>query len=152
MDELWTPWRMSYIVSPKHEADCIFCDLPSRDDHHHYILERDEFTFTILNLYPYAVGHVMIIPFGHCDRMDALDTATQTALVRQLDRIEGVLQRTYRPERVQVGINLDRSAGAGVVGHLHVHLVPRTDGATPATVTMDQTYERLHTTLRETPS
>ncbi len=152
MDELRTPCRMQYIKSPKLESDCIFCDLPSRTDHHHYILERDEFTFTILNLYPYALGHVMVIPFDHSARLGDLSDPARNAMISQLHRVEEVLQQTYRPERVQVGINLDRPAGAGVVGHLHVHLVPRTRGETPATVTVVETYERLNTALRGTAS
>jgi ATP adenylyltransferase len=151
-EQLWTPWRMPYIVSDKDTGSCIFCRMLKGSQDHRHILHRGATTFTILNLYPYTVGHLMIIPYRHLGHFHILTPEERQEIALGLRRAENILRREAGAEWFHAGINLGRAAGAGVDGHLHVHLVPR---ATPASwsgestlserlpVAMDETYRRL---------
>jgi ATP adenylyltransferase len=125
MEELWTPWRMAYIVASRSESGCIFCRKPKEPGHHHYILHRGETTFTILNLYPYTEGHLMVIPYRHLPRLRALSAQEREEMALRLQQAESILRKAAGARWFHAGINLGRAAGAGVDGHLHAHLVPR---------------------------
>lgn len=130
MDHLWSPWRLAYVTSASGQSDaCIFCDTgePGRDD---LILARGRVSFVILNLYPYNNGHVMVVPNRHVATLGAATPAELSELMRLTRHAEMALTEAYTPHGINVGINLGRAAGAGVVDHLHVHLVPRWTGDT----------------------
>lgn len=134
MERLWATWRMPYIDTLKEKEEkgdgCIFCDQPkaSGGDDEAYILLRRPNTFVILNAFPYNPGHVMIAPYRHVARFADLDEAERGEIGGLLALSETVLERVFRPDGMNVGVNLGRAAGAGVPGHIHVHLVPRWQG------------------------
>jgi len=143
---------MSYILGDKDAAGCIFCHKGSDPSHHQFILRRGALTFTILNLYPYTVGHLMVIPYRHLSRLGALSAEERTEMARSLQQAEGILRRASGAHYFHVGINLGRAAGAGVEGHLHAHLVPRETrddwsrgpaGPDGLPVACEETYRRL---------
>lgn len=124
MRELWTPWRMAYITTTPSHDGCVFCHLLEGNDQERLILHRGPHCFVVMNLFPYTVGHVMVIPYRHLSRMSELGTAELDELGTVAARTGTVLRQQLGAERVHHGINLGRPAGAGVEGHLHLHLVP----------------------------
>lgn len=130
MFRLWTPWRLKYVTGATREAACVFCDAQQRPDEDALVVWRGSACFVILNLYPYNSGHLMVVPMRHVASLGAL-TRDERVEVIELTRIaEAALTDCYAPHGVNVGINLGKAAGAGVLDHLHVHLVPRWHGDT----------------------
>jgi ATP adenylyltransferase len=130
MDRIWAPWRMEYLMAEKADG-CIFCDKPAEDDDRsRLILHRSEHSFTIMNAYPYNNGHLMVAPFRHVGSFGELSAEERTDLMNELALAESLLERAFAPQGMNVGVNLGECAGAGVVGHLHVHIVPRWSGDT----------------------
>jgi ATP adenylyltransferase len=130
VERLWAPWRHAYVTSASGGTSaCIFCDIsePGRDQ---LILARGRVSFVILNLYPYNSGHLMVVPNRHVATLGATTADEQLELMRFTRRAEMALTEAYTPQGLNVGINLGRPAGAGVLDHLHVHLVPRWNGDT----------------------
>lgn len=154
IERLWTPWRMEYIKDPGREDVCIFCELPaSGDDEAALILARGTLAFVILNRYPYNTGHLMVIPFRHAGEWESL-TADEHAEISALTaRSMDALKQTSGPHGFNLGVNQGRVAGAGVVDHVHMHVVPRWGGDTNFTLavggtkvlpeTLDDTYAKL---------
>ena len=142
MDRLWAPWRHAYVTGASGGAtpDCIFCDAASHKDRpdnsdpaserHRLVLARGRVSFVILNLYPYNNGHLMVVPNRHAPNLAGLTADEQSELMRLARHAEIALTEAYAPHGINIGINLGRSAGAGVPDHLHVHLVPRWNGDT----------------------
>jgi ATP adenylyltransferase len=130
---LWAPWRMEFIGAEK-PAGCIFCLFPAEHgeeaDREHLIVHRTTRSFTILNRFPYNSGHVMVVPRAHVSRMDDLPGEDFADLQAELRRAVGVVRAAYRPEGMNVGMNLGKVAGAGIEDHLHWHVVPRWGGDT----------------------
>jgi ATP adenylyltransferase len=127
---LWAPWRMEFIQAEKPKG-CIFCDFPAApeaSDREHLIVHRGEHAFVILNRFPYNSGHLMVVPRRHTADLGALPPKEWQDLQETLRRSSRVLQAVYRPEGLNVGMNLGRPAGAGIVDHLHWHVVPRWAG------------------------
>jgi ATP adenylyltransferase len=159
MDRLWTPWRRAFVESSggaETAPACFLCAISSANpdqDREHLLVHRGERAIVLLNRYPYNNGHLLIAPLEHTGDYAALDAATANALTALTQRAVAALQRAYRPEAFNVGMNLGRAAGAGLPDHLHVHVVPRWTGDTnfmPVVAntkvlpeTLDQTYERL---------
>jgi ATP adenylyltransferase len=130
MDRLWAPWRSAYVTSSgANSNDCIFC-CASEPDSASLILVRGSVSFVILNLYPYNNGHLMVVPNRHAPNLATLTAEEQVELMRLTRHAEIALTEAYAPHGINVGINLGRAAGAGVLDHLHVHLVPRWNGDT----------------------
>ena len=130
MERLWAPWRLAYVTSASGEpTGCIFCNLtdPGRSD---LIVARGRLSFVILNLYPYNNGHLMVVPNRHVPNLASMAPDELAELMQLTRRSEIVLDEAYKPQGINVGINLGRPAGAGVADHLHVHLVPRWNGDT----------------------
>jgi ATP adenylyltransferase len=128
MDFLWTPWRYQYIAQTiaGKQSECIFCDAAARtDDDVTLIVHRGSHCFVILNLYPYTSGHVMIVPYAHVAELSLCDAATLSEMMQLSQKVEGILHRLYKPDGMNLGMNLGRAAGAGVTGHLHLHALPR---------------------------
>jgi ATP adenylyltransferase len=129
MDYLWTPWRYSYIASGPKTDGCIFCQAAeAQDDASTLIVLRAETSFIILNRYPYTSGHVMVVPYAHVSDFAAADPDTLAEMMRLAQRVQTALARTYRSEGYNIGMNLGRAAGAGIVDHLHLHVLPRWSG------------------------
>lgn len=158
MDYLWTPWRYRYVADASKDDRCIFCDaLAANDDARTLIVLRAAKNFIILNRYPYTSGHVMVVPYAHVGDLGAVDTETLTEMMQLAQRVQGALARTYRPEGFNLGMNLGRAAGAGVTGHVHLHVLARWAGdANFMTVTgetrvepeeLSTTYEKLRKAL-----
>lgn len=158
MDFLWTPWRYTYVTTADDTAragvaaklaawpgdlGCVFCNLVASVDYAiAHGMERDEaeaagglvlrgrHCFVCLNAFPYTSGHVMAMPYAHVDRLAALTAETAHELMDLAQQTERALERLYRPQGLNFGINLGRAAGAGVTGHLHLHALPRWAGDT----------------------
>lgn len=160
MDYLWTPWRYQYMkdVSSSPQPDCIFCDAAKRtDDATTLVVHRGVSSFVILNRFPYTVGHLMIVPYKHAAELAGLDAATLTEMMQLAQRTENAFKSVYKPDGMNFGMNLGRAAGAGVLGHLHLHALPRWMGdANFMTVVgetrmlaeeLSETYARIRTAL-----
>jgi ATP adenylyltransferase len=128
MRVVWAPWRMTYIEGAR-RAECIFCVLGD-DRRADLVLAADDATVVMLNLYPYNSGHLLVAPRRHVARLDDLDAAQYARLMEGVRASAGVLERVLAPQGLNVGINLGRSAGAGIAEHLHWHVVPRWNGDT----------------------
>ena len=128
MDYLWTPWRYQYMeqAAAGKQPNCIFCDALARNkDAETLIVKRGAKSFIILNRFPYTSGHVMIVPYAHVAELNLCDMATLDEMMLSVQRVETAFRTTYKPDGMNVGMNLGRAAGAGVVGHLHLHALPR---------------------------
>ena len=125
---LYTPWRIEYILSNK-EKSCIFC-FDEIDDDKHFVVYRSKHCYVILNMFPYNNGHIMIIPNKHISKLSELDSLEILDLFDTVKLSENILQKAYKPEGFNIGINIGKVAGAGIADHLHVHLVPRWGGDT----------------------
>ncbi len=124
---LWAPWRIEYILGEKPKG-CIFCDFPAApeaEDRKNLVVHRSARSFTCLNRYPYNSGHLMVIPRAHLADPGALAAEDWADLGDELRRAAAMLRAVYRPEGLNLGMNLGRSAGAGIDDHLHWHVVPR---------------------------
>jgi ATP adenylyltransferase len=140
MNRMFAGWRMRYVANATKTGGCLFCALKKKgDDRSRWILERGPKAFLVLNAYPYNSGHVMVAVNRHVGTVHALTPPERADVWRLLERAERAIQRTYRPEGLNVGINLGRAAGAGVDGHLHVHVVPRWNGDTNFMATTGET-------------
>jgi ATP adenylyltransferase len=134
MDYLWTPWRYAYITNSAKTAGesgvCIFCELPKLSDEEAKIVYRGKHCFIILNSFPYTSGHVMVVPFAHLDQLQKLPEAAANEMMALSQKMEGLLRNVYSPDGVNLGMNIGRAAGAGVAGHVHMHVLPRWVGDT----------------------
>jgi ATP adenylyltransferase len=127
---LWAPWRMEFIRSEK-PKECIFCTFPAApeaEDRKNLLVHRSPQAFTLLNKFPYNSGHVMVIPRAHVADLGALEPEAWADLQGELRRACAVVKAVYRPDGLNVGMNLGRVAGAGIEDHLHWHVVPRWNG------------------------
>ena len=129
MDLLWSPWRYDYITGndPVKTSSCVFCDIlnNSATDEENFILHRAEFNFVILNIYPYTSGHVMVIPYAHLADLASADKPTTDEMMDLTKRTQSALTDVYRPDGLNIGMNLGKAAGAGVAAHVHMHILPR---------------------------
>ena len=131
MKHLWSPWRMKYIESHKKEDGCVFCIAQSMyDSPENLIALRGKHSYVILNRYPYTSGHLMVIPFDHVATLEGLDPDTRAEMMELTSRCTTILREVYRTQAFNVGINMGEAAGAGVLGHVHIHIVPRWAGDT----------------------
>jgi len=135
MKNLWSPWRSQYIESFKDEqskGNCIFCEALDKDvnDMNNLLLNKSENTITIMNLYPYNNGHLMIVPKRHIDSVEKLTIDESHELMDQVIVAEKVLNQIYIPQGFNIGANLGRAGGAGIEEHIHFHIVPRWNGDT----------------------
>jgi ATP adenylyltransferase len=160
MDYLWTPWRYQYMkdAASGNQPECIFCDAVARNkDAETLIVHRGAKSFVILNRFPYTSGHVMIVPYAHVAELNLCEAGTLDEMMRSAQRVETVFRANYKPDGMNLGMNLGRAAGAGVAGHLHLHMLPRWIGDSNfMTVTgetrvhpedLKTTYERLSKAL-----
>ncbi len=126
MDYLWTPWRYTYLASAGKQPSCVFCDVQrSGDDQESLIVHRGSHNFLVLNAYPYTSGHSMVVPYEHVGQLHQLPPAAATEMMELVQRLEGVLYEVYQSDGVNLGMNIGKAAGAGVAGHIHMHVLPR---------------------------
>jgi len=133
MERLWRPWRMAYIKGDERQNVCFLCDArdaPPTDDESKLVLVRGTSGLVILNLYPYNTGHLMVAPYRHVGELDELTHAETDEIWSLTRRSVAAHRATTAPQGFNIGINLGEVAGAGVPGHLHVHVVPRWGGDT----------------------
>ena len=157
LNKLWAPWRHPFITNAARATRrCIFCAHPrSRQDRAHYILHRRPLAFSMLNLYPYNNGHLMISPYRHVARLTGLTDEELRACWQLAAQCESLLDRVLHPDGYNIGLNLGRVAGAGFAGHLHIHLVPRWTGDTnfmpvvSGTKVVSQSLRALYRALRD---
>jgi len=155
MDFIWSPWRYGYLASGgKKPSSCVFCiaDDPSHDAER-LVVFRGDLNFVILNLFPYTSGHAMIAPYAHLDTISVAKPEQLSEMMQLAQRLIGALQKLYRPEGFNLGMNLGHAAGAGIREHFHLHVVPRWLGdANFMSITgetrvlpeeLSKTYERL---------
>ncbi len=130
MEKLWAPWRMAYIevTAP---TGCVFCEKPAIGrDPEHWIIHRGEQAFVILNAFPYNNGHLMVAPFRHTADLESLSPHEQAEIFALTQLCVSLLRAAYAPDGYNVGMNLGKTAGAGIADHLHMHIVPRWNGDT----------------------
>jgi len=161
VDTLWSPWRYEYITAggaaePESQT-CIFCKLrddPAKDEAN-FVVHRASHSFIVLNIYPYISGHLLVVPYEHVDQLDAATKETTDELMDLTKRCQTALRDAYQPAGFNIGMNLGRSAGAGIVDHIHIHILPRWTGDTNFMSTVGKTrvipedlsttYEKLRT-------
>ena len=150
MDYLFTPWRYQYITNVDKTEGCPFClKHKADDDRKNLIVHRGTHNFVILNLYPYTSGHVMVVPYEHLDSLTKLSADAASEMMHLSQRLEGILRKLYKPDGINLGMNIGRSAGAGVAGHIHMHVLPRWTGDSSFITTVSETRvlpEALETT------
>lgn len=132
MESLHAPWRIEYILSPKDESSAaLFTQIAqSSDDEANLVIVRDRTCYALLNRYPYNGGHLMVVPYKQAADFDGLTDEEMADLWKLTRRCINTLKAVMKPDGFNVGLNLGRVAGAGIEGHLHIHVVPRWNGDT----------------------
>src|ERR1051326_4605963 len=131
MDHLFTPWRYAYITGANPPAGCLFCGLiqpksdQSEGDEKSLIVHRAKHCFVVLNAFPYTSGHVMVVPYEHLDELSKLSQPAAQEMMALTQRLEVALRELYRPDGINLGMNIGKAAGAGIAGHIHMHVLPR---------------------------
>ncbi len=132
MDKLWAPWRYNYVKKPsgsKTAQGCVLCKIiNSKKDRANFVIYRSEKSISVLNIFPYNNGHIMIIPKRHIKDFEKLTNTEYSDLMKHSKFIIKLLKKTFKPHGLNLGINLGRVSGAGIDKHLHLHLVPRWQG------------------------
>jgi ATP adenylyltransferase len=155
MTHLWTPWRSTYMQAGSEKHRCIFCEAAAGNaDETTLVVYRGVLCFIILNRYPYTSGHLMIAPYEHVSRLNSVSIDTTEEMMRLARRAEQVLEAVYKPDGLNLGMNLGEAAGAGIEQHIHLHVLPRWKGDANFMSTVGQTriipesvedtYAKLH--------
>jgi len=163
MDYLWTPWRYAYVTAGDKSNGCIFCELPRLgDDVNARIVHRGQLCYIVLNTFPYTPGHVMVVPFAHLDELRKLPADAAHEMMDLSQKMERALRQLYSPDGINLGMNIGKAAGAGVAGHIHMHVLPRwvADANFVSVVgetrilpeTLDITYDRIKAALQSSVS
>ena len=140
MDYLWSPWRYQYVTTEHRGSECVFCHAAEPgDDQAKLVVYRGRDNFILLNRYPYTSGHLMIVPYQHVPSLEAASAETLTELILLAQKSERCLRELYKPDGLNLGLNLGESAGAGIAGHLHLHALPRWSGDTSFITTVSET-------------
>ena len=165
MDRIWAPWRRAYVEAAGGEAaggsgGCFLCEFPAENrDAERGIVWRWQQWYALLNAYPYSNGHLMLVLARHHEGFQGLSAQEGAELAPALELCEAAVREAYEPQGLNLGVNMGRVAGAGAVGHLHVHLVPRWNGDTNFMTSIGGTrvlpeslassYERLRAAFRK---
>lgn len=160
MDRLWSPWRSEYIAAgssvDSKGRGCVFCEIqrdPGKDEQN-LIVHRAEYNFVVLNIYPYIPGHLLIVPYQHVGDLAATPRDTTDEMMDLTKRAQTALGEAYKPAGYNIGMNLGVAAGAGIVDHIHLHILPRWIGDANFMSTVGETrvlpedlvtsYHKLH--------
>jgi ATP adenylyltransferase len=154
LDRLWSPWRAKYIASgvDSQSSSCVFCRIAedSQNDEANLVIHRGEHNFVVLNLYPYITGHLLVLPYQHLGELDSTAKEISDELMDLTKRAQTALRKVYSPPGFNIGMNLGAAAGAGIVDHIHLHILPRWSGDTNFMTTVAETRvipESLNTTF-----
>ncbi len=129
MDYLWTPWRSTYIKAKRDPSVCIFCAAAAGTaDDESLVVYRGTLSFVLLNRYPYTTGHLMVAPYAHVSRLNQVQEDVALEIMRLARGAEAILEGIYKPEGLNLGMNLGEAAGAGIEQHIHMHVLPRWKG------------------------
>ena len=165
MERLYTPWRMKYVDSSlKRTEGCVFCDKLAgspAQDRDNLLVYRGRLAFVVMNIYPYNTGHLMVLPCTHVSSLTEVPPAVQTEIMALTTYFVDLLNGLLRPDGHNIGINLGKTAGAGIDSHLHMHIVPRWSGDSNFMPVigntrvlpeeLDATYDRIVTRLKQQP-
>ena len=153
MDHLWSPWRYRYVSTAEPTAACIFCvKSQEKRDAENLIVHRGRRNFVLLNLFPYTSGHLMVAPYAHVPTLEEADEETTTELMLLTRAAQARLRQIYRAPGYNVGMNIGAAAGAGVAGHIHMHVLPRWSGDVNFMTVVAETRvipEDIHETYRK---
>jgi ATP adenylyltransferase len=132
MEPLHAPWRIEYILAPKPVlTESLFSSIgQSSADEEHYVIARDRTCYALLNTYPYTGGHLMVVPYKQSPDLNGLTENELTDLMKLVRRCQSALTKVMNPDGFNIGVNLGKVAGAGIIDHVHVHVVPRWLGDT----------------------
>jgi len=127
MDHIWSPWRYRFITEGLPKGGCVFCRLAEdkANDETNFVVYRAARNFVVLNLYPYTCGHMMIVPYAHISGLAAAEEETAMEMMRLTRLADRALNDLYRPQGINLGMNLGAAAGAGIAEHIHMHVLPR---------------------------
>ncbi|TFH35801.1 MAG: HIT domain-containing protein [Anaerolineales bacterium] len=140
MKHLWAPWRMTYIQEGIDDSECLFCALLALEDGpENLILHRGQYTFVILNRFPYTNGHTMVVPFVHQASLEGVAQEALLEMIQFTQQSLQVLRQAYQTDGFNIGANIGEAAGAGVKEHVHFHIVPRWNGDTNFMATTAET-------------
>jgi ATP adenylyltransferase len=129
MSRLWAPWRIKYIRLADKEKRCVFCLTQNKSSRKHLVF-KTKHSICLLNIYPYNNGHLMCSPVRHIKDLDLLSAEEGADLFKSIVLAKKLLKKTLKPDGFNIGINIGKAAGAGITGHLHIHIVPRWTGDT----------------------
>jgi ATP adenylyltransferase len=153
---LWSPWRLEYIAAntASDNQACVFCAIQAdpQNDRKNFVLYRARFNFVVLNIHPYTSGHLLIVPYQHVADLNAAAKETTDELMDLTKRAENAIRDAYSPDGINLGMNLGKAAGAGIAGHIHMHILPRWNGDTNFMTTVAETRilpEDLTTTFNK---
>ena len=130
MERLWSPWRLQYVTKTGEARGCVFCEADADREQAGLVVYRGTACFVILNLFPYNSGHLMVVPSRHIATLGSATSAELAELMELTRTAELAITELYAPQGLNVGMNLGRAAGAGIVDHMHIHVVPRWAGDT----------------------
>lgn len=157
INRLWAPWRKKYIKL-KGQKKCIFCQA-KKNKTPDYVIFKSAYTIAVLNIFPYNNGHTMLSPLRHIGDLSQLKEVEALDLFQSMNKTKLLLDRTLKPDGYNIGINISRNAGAGITGHLHIHIVPRWQGDTNFMTTvydekiisqsLDELYKELKRNLKK---
>ena len=130
MERLWAPWRLNYIKG-KRRRGCIFCiGKDTKKDAKLFVVRRAKLSFSMLNIFPYNNGHILIAPYRHIKRFKDLSDEEMLDIMRLVKKTKIALDKIFKPDGYNIGFNIGRPSGAGIEGHIHLHIVPRWSGDT----------------------
>jgi ATP adenylyltransferase len=164
MKHIWTPWRMPYITGQEKVDGCVFCQMIAQDPRHdakNYIVYRGQRVFSVLNLYPYNNGHILVLPYEHVSSLEHVSGETQADMIHLASYLVASMRKLTSPAGFNIGMNIGKAAGAGIDDHIHLHIVPRWHGDTnfmPVVAGtrvipewLDETYSKLRAVVEATP-
>jgi ATP adenylyltransferase len=161
MERLWAPWRLEYIKNTQDDdQECIFCQKPKQtDDKENLIVYRSDQSFVIMNKFPYNNGHLLVVPYIHESDLTKFKDDVLLDIQHLLQLSFQALNETMNPHGFNIGVNLGRSAGAGIVDHIHYHIVPRWNGDTNympvlagtkvISEALEDSWQKLHTSFKK---
>jgi ATP adenylyltransferase len=131
MKRLWAPWRMKFVQSQDPKIECVFCKVQAEtSDAENLVVFRGQKAFVILNRYPYTSGHLIVVANLHCPSLEDLDPQTRSEMMELATKGMSIIRKVYQPQAFNFGANIGEAAGAGIAGHVHLHVVPRWSGDT----------------------
>lgn len=158
MDHLWSPWRYQYVTQAAPATGCVFCNkLAANQDRENLVLYRGRYNFAVLNLYPYTTGHLMVVPYVHAATLAEAGPEVLGDMMELTRKAAAAIGKVYQPRGLNIGMNIGECAGAGVAGHIHMHVLPRWPGDVSFLTSVGETrvlpedlavtYERLRPAL-----